>query len=183
MKLPNIEILNEFNKILKTPSKDVSFPLDDKTKKTIKDMLTYLRMSQIEEENEKYNLRAGMGLAFIQLGIPKRIFVICHEYEKGKFKDYVVINPKIKSKSEELIYVEEGEGCLSVERDIPGIVPRAARITIEAYDEDGKLYTLRVREEVAIAFQHELDHLDGILFIDHIDLKNPFKNIDSMRSI
>ena len=110
MELPKIEILNEFDKILRTPSKDVSFPLDDKTKVTIKDMLTYLRMSQIEEENEKYNLRAGMGLAFIQLGIPKRIFVICHEYEEGKFKDYVVLNPRIKSSSEELIYVEEGEG-------------------------------------------------------------------------
>lgn len=183
MELPKIEILNEFDKILRTPSKDVYFPLDDKTKVTIKDMLTYLKMSQIEEENEKYNLRAGMGLAFIQLGIPKRIFVICHEYEEGKFKDYVVINPRIKSSSEELIYVEEGEGCLSVEREIDGIVPRAARITIEAYDIDGNPYTLRVREEVAIAFQHELDHLDGILFIDRIDSKNPFKNIDSMRSI
>lgn len=183
MKLPNIKILDEFNKVLRTPSKDVSFPLDKNTKDLIKDMLLYLRMSQIEEQAEKHNLRPGMGLAFIQLGIPKRIFVICHEYEDGKFKDYIVINPKIKSTSEELIYVEEGEGCLSINREIEGIIPRAARLTIEAYDEEGNLYILRIREELAVAFQHEIDHLDGILFTDHIDPKAPYKNKNYMRAI
>jgi len=181
--LPKLKILDEKNKMLRTKSKEVTFPLSDADKKMINDALTYLEMSQIEEYTEKYNLRPGMGLAFIQLGIPKRIFVICDEVEKGKFDKYVIINPKIISHSEEQIYVEEGEGCLSVNRPVEGIVPRYARCKIEAYDENGDLFTYRVREDLSVAFQHEIDHLDGILFIDKIDPKNPYKNKNQMRPI
>ena len=183
MELPNIKILDESHKILRTVSKEVTFPLDAKTKKIINDSLDYLEMSQIPEYSEKYNLRPGMGLSFIQLGIPKRIFVISEEIENGKFNRYIVINPKIISKSEELIYVGEGEGCLSINREVEGIVPRCARVTVEAYDEEGNLFDIRVREDMAVAFQHEIDHLNGILFIDHIDKKNPYKNKDLMREI
>lgn len=181
--LPKIKILDEKNKMLRTVSKVVTFPLSDKDKKTIQDALKYLEMSQIEEYTNKYNLRPGMGLAFIQLGIPKRIFVICNEIDDGKFEKYVIINPKIISHSEERIYVEEGEGCLSVNRPIDGIVPRYARCKIEAYDENGELFTYRVREDLSVAFQHEIDHLDGILFVDKIDPKNPYKGKNQMRAI
>lgn len=181
--LPKLKILDEKNKMLRLVSKEVTFPLSEKDKKTIKDALTYLEMSQIDEYTQKYNMRPGMGLAFIQLGIPKRIFVICDEVEKGKFEKYVIINPKLISHSEEMIYVEEGEGCLSVNRPIEGIVPRYARAKIEAYDENGNIFTYRVREDLAVAFQHEMDHLDGILFIDKIDSKHPYKNKDRMRAI
>lgn len=181
--LPNIKILDEKNKLLHQKSKEVIFPLSNKDKKNIEDMLLYLKMSQIDEYNKKYNLRAGMGLAYPQIGILKRIFVIVEELEDHSFKNYVVINPKIKSQSEELIYVGEGEGCLSVNRDVDGIVPRNARITVEAYDIDGKPYTIRVREDIAVAFQHEIDHLNGILFIDKIDKKDPYKNQENMREI
>ena len=174
MELPNIKILDESNKILHKKSSNVTFPLDEETKKLIDDSLTYLEMSQIEEYSEKYDLRPGMGLSFVQIGILKRIFVVSEEIEEGKFNRYVVINPRVKSMSEELIYVGEGEGCLSVNREVEGIVPRHARITVEAYDENGDLYDIRVREDVAVAFQHELDHLDGILFVDKIDKKNPY---------
>ena len=180
MELPNIKILNKYNKILHKKSSNVTFPLDEETKKLIDDSLTYLEMSQIEEYSEKYDLRPGMGLSFVQIGILKRIFVVSEEIEEGKFNRYVVINPRVKSVSEELIYVGEGEGCLSVNREVEGIVPRHARITVEAYDENGDLYDIRVREDVAVAFQHELDHLDGILFVDKIDKKNPYKNKDLM---
>lgn len=183
MELPDIKILDESNKILRKKSKEVIFPLDKETKRVINDSLTYLEMSQIDEYNKKYNLRAGMGLSFIQIGIPKRIFVVSEEIEEGKFNRYVVINPRVISKSEELIYVGEGEGCLSVNRPVEGIVPRNARMTIEAYDENGDLFELRVREDMSVAFQHEMDHLDGILFIDKIDPKNPYKNKDRMREI
>ena len=126
MKLPNIDILDEKNKILRQKSKEVIFPLTKEDKKRIDDSLKYLEMSQIEEYIEKYDLRAGMGLSFIQLGIPKKIFVASEELDDGTFKRYVFINPEIISKSEELIYVGEGEGCLSVNRDVEGIVPRHA---------------------------------------------------------
>ena len=181
--LPNIKILDEKNKILHSVSKEVTFPLSTEDKKLIQDALKYLEMSQIDEYIEKYHLRSGMGLAFIQLGLPKRIFVIVNEIEDGVFEKYVIINPKIISHSEEMIYVEEGEGCLSVNRPVAGIVPRYARCKIEAYDENGELFTYRVREDLSIAFQHEIDHLDGILFIDKIDSKNPYKNKNQMRAI
>ncbi len=183
MKLPKITILDEKDKRLHIESKEVSFPLDKKDLKLIEDVKIYLKMSQIDEYMEKYKLRAGMGLAFIQLGIPKRIFIIVEELDEGGFKNYVAINPRVISMSEELIYVGEGEGCLSVNRDVDGIVPRNARITVEAYDETGEKYTIRVREEVSIAFQHEIDHLNGILFTDKIDKKDPYKNAEMMREI
>ena len=183
MKLPDIKILDEKEKVLHQRSKEVTFPLTEKQKKDIDDMITYLEMSQIEEEAEKYDLRAGMGLSYVQIGVLERIFVIVYEYEEGKFEKYIVINPEIKSMSEELVYVGEGEGCLSVNREVDGIVPRHARITIDAYDMNGKPYTLRVREELAICFQHEIDHLNGILFVDKIDKKNPYKDQELMREI
>ena len=103
--------------------------------------------------------------------------------KKETFKNYIIINPKLISTSEEIIYVEEGEGCLSVNREVEGIVPRHARVTLEGYDMDGNKIKIRGREELAVAFQHELDHLDGILFTDKIDKKNPYKNADKYRPI
>ncbi|MBQ7031820.1 MAG: peptide deformylase [Bacilli bacterium] len=183
MKLPEINILDEKNKILRTQSKEVTFPLSKEDKKLIHDAIDYLTMSQIPEYYEKYNLRPGMGLAFIQLGIPKNIFVIVEEVDEGEFEHYIIINPKIVSHSEELIYVGEGEGCLSVNREVDGIVPRFARMKVQYQNEDGETETIRVREDISVAFQHEMDHLNGILFIDKIDKKNPFKDKEKMREI
>jgi peptide deformylase len=177
------DIITEENKLLRKTSNEVKFPLDEKDKKTIENMIKYLRLSQDEEYARKNNIRGGMGLAFVQLGILKRIFVISYMKDDGTFIEYSVINPKIISYSEEMIYVEEGEGCLSVINDVDGIVPRHARITVEYYDVDGNKKTARVREEIAVAFQHEIDHLNGILYIDKIDKKNPYKNKDKMRAI
>ena len=182
-KLPNIKILDESNKVIHQKSSDVTFPLKEETKKLINDALDYLEMSQIEEYSEKYDLRPGMGLSFVQLGLLERIFVVSEDLGDNKFNRYVVINPKVVSQSTEMIYVGEGEGCLSVNRDVEGIVPRHARITVDAFDENGKEFTIRVREDMAVAFQHELDQLDGILFVDKIDKKNPYKNSDIMREI
>lgn len=181
LKMKNI--LDEKDKRLRTISKDVVFPLTEEDKKHIQDMLEYLKNSQIEELSEKYQLRPGMGLSAIQLGIAKRYFVVVYEYDEGKFENYVIINPKIISHSEEKIYVEFGEGCLSVNREVDGIIPRYARITVEGYDEEGNKIRVRAREELAIAFQHEMDHLNGILFYDHIDKNNPFRDKDKYRAI
>ncbi len=100
MKLPNITILDEADKRLHGVSKEVTFPLSKEDKQNIQDMITYLKMSQIPEYEEEYQLRAGMGLAYVQIGIPKRIFVIVEELEDETFKDYIIINPKIISKME-----------------------------------------------------------------------------------
>ena len=111
------------------------------------------------------------------------VIYLIDKKDDGTFEEYRVINPEIISNSEELIYVEEGEGCLSVTHDIPGIVPRYARVNVSFYDENGKEVNVRVREEIAVAFQHEIDHLNGILYIDKIDRKNPYKDADKMRAI
>ncbi|MDO5003251.1 MAG: peptide deformylase [bacterium] len=177
------DIIDEKDKRLRQVSKDVVLPLSDEDKKHIDEMIEYLTNSQIEELAEKYDLRPGMGLSAIQLGIPKRYFVVVNEYDEGKFENYIIINPKIVSNSMEKIYVELGEGCLSVNREIDGIVPRYARVTVEGYDEKGNKIRVRAREEVAIAFQHEIDHLNGILFYDHIDKNNPYKDQDKYRAI
>ena len=183
MKLPNIKIYDETDPRLHQVSKEVTFPLDDETKKLIEDTLVYLEMSQDEDIAEKYDIRAGMGMSFVQMGRLQRIFVVSEDNGDGTFERHIVINPELISHSEELIYVGEGEGCLSVNRPVEGIVPRYARCTFKAYDMDGNPYKIRVREDISIAYQHELDHLDGILFVDKIDPKDPYKNKDRMREI
>jgi len=178
-----LNILDEADKRLRTVSEDVIFPLTKEDKKNIQAIIDQLTYSQIEEYEKKYDLRPGMGLAFPQLGIQKRLIVIVYEYDEGKFDNYVVINPVMVSNSSELIAAEAGEGCLSVNREVEGHVPRFARVTIEGFDEEGNKIRVRAREELSIAFQHEIDHLNGILFYDRINKEKPFYSEDEMRLI
>ncbi len=177
------DILDEKDKRLRAKNEDMKLPLTKEEKKLIKDMLEHLRLSQIETEAEKYDFRPGMGLAGPQVGLNKNFFVICYEKDEGVFEDFVVINPKLISYSEELIYSSGGEGCLSVNREVEGIVPRHARVTVKYYDFDGNEKTIRVREDIAVAFQHEIDHLNGILFYDRIDKNKQFYTEDEIRLI
>lgn len=178
-----LKILDEKDKRLRQISKEVTFPLSKEEKETIKIAMDNLRYSQIEEYAKKYNLRAGWGLSAVQIGILKRWFIIVEEQEDGSFKEYFFANPKIISNSAEKIYVEQGEGCLSVNRDVAGIIPRYARVTLEAQDLEGNKFQIRFREDLAVCVQHELDHLNGMLFIDRIDKKNPYKDMNKYRSI
>lgn len=178
-----VDILDEKDSHLRKKSVDATFPLSNDEKKLIQRIINHLTYSQIEEYEKKYDLRPGMGLAFPQVGINKRIIVIVHEYEDGKFDNYVFINPKIVSYSDEIIAAEAGEGCLSVNRDVDGHVPRFARVTVEGYDENGNKIQVRAREDLSIAFQHEIDHLDGILFYDRINKNKPFFNEGEIRLI
>lgn len=179
----NLKILDEKDKRLRQISKPVIFPLSKEEKKDIEDAMTYLKYSQIETYEKKYNLRPGWGLSAIQIGIQKRWFIIVEEQEDGSFKNYFFANPVITRSSEAKIYVESGEGCLSVNREVIGIIPRCARITIEAQDINGYKFEIRLREDLAICAQHEMDHLNGILFVDRIDKKNPFKDMEKCRPI
>lgn len=178
-----LNILDEKHKVLRQKSNEVTFPLSKEDKNTINHIIKHLTYSQIEKYADKYNLRPGMGLAFPQLGILKRIIVIVYEYEEGKFENYVLINPKIISHSEEKVALETGEGCLSVNREVEGHVPRFARITITGYDTDGNKISIRAREDLSVAFQHEVDHLNGTLFFDRIDKNKPFFNENEIRLI
>ena len=178
-----VKILDEKDKRLRSISEDVVFPLSNKEKELINDMVKHLTYSQIEKYSEKYNLRPGMGLAFPQVGINKRVIVIVDEYDEGKFENYVVVNPVIVSNSNEMIAAEAGEGCLSVNREVDGHVLRYARVTVDGYDIDGNKIRVRAREDLSIAFQHEIDHLNGILFFDRIDKNKRFYSEKEVRLI
>ncbi len=178
-----LNILDEKEKILHQKCEEATFPLPAEYKELIERAIQELTYSQIEEYEKKYDLRPGMGLAFPQLGIAKRIIIIVHEVEKGKFDNYVVINPKIISYSDEMIAAEEGEGCLSVNREVEGHIKRYARVTVEGFDTEGNKIRIRAREELSIAFQHEIDHLNGILFFERIDPNHPFYTDQELRLI
>ena len=105
----------------------------------------------------------GVGLAATQVNIHQRIVVI--NVSEDKDQAYVLINPEIVSHSNETEINEEG--CLSV----PGCyakVDRYTEVTVKALDRDGKEFTLTATELLAICIQHELDHLDGKLFVDYL---------------
>ena len=106
----------------------------------------------------------GIGLAAIQIGIPKRVIVM-DLAKDGDTDPHVFINPKIVWTSSDALVCEEG--CLSVP-DIWEDVERPARIKVEHLDRDGHLVTLEAEGLLATCLQHEMDHLEGVLFIDHL---------------
>ena len=68
----------------------------------------------------------------------------------------------------------EGEGCLSVDREVPGYVVRHARVTIEYFDKEGEKHRIKLKGYNSIVVQHEIDHTNGIMFYDRINEKDPF---------
>jgi len=162
-------------KILKQISEEVKLPLSKEDEELVLDMVEYLRASQDEELSEKYNIRPGVGLAAIQLGIKKRMLAVCLVEEK-KTTSYALVNPVIVSHSVRECFLNTGEGCLSVPIDVDGYVYRPYKVTIKAYDAiTKKKVTIKARGYLSIILQHEMDHLDGILYYERIDKKEPFR--------
>ncbi|WP_204500544.1 peptide deformylase [Aquibacillus albus] len=169
------DIVREGNPILYKIAEDVSLPPSEEDNRTLQEMLTYLKNSQDEEMSTKHNLRPGVGLAAPQIGISKRMIAVHFEDFNEKLYSYGLFNPKIVSHSVQKAYLSTGEGCLSVDREVPGYVPRYNRITVKATDLEGNELKLRLKGYAAIVFQHEIDHLNGIMFYDHINKDNPFE--------
>ena len=126
------------------------------------------------------NAKDGVALAAPQIGLPLRIFIVLKEYtenktakelkeiqekkdEKTKTEIVTFINPKITKISKKKQTVKEG--CLSV-TGVFGIIARAEKVTVEAYNEKGEKFTRGASGLLAQIFQHEMDHLNGILFTD-----------------
>lgn len=174
------DVIREGNPILREVAKEIEIPPREEDRNTLESMLEFLVNSQDEEIAEKYQLRAGIGIAAPQISISKRMIAIHLIDEKEKLHHYGLFNPKIISHSIEKTYLESGEGCLSVDREVPGYVPRYARIKVKAYDLEGKEVLLRLNGIASIAVQHEIDHLDGIMFYDHIDKDDPYKIPDGV---
>lgn len=171
------DIIRDGHPTLRTKAQEVKFPLKEEDKKLASDMLEYLINSQDPEISEKYGLRPGVGLAANQVNSLKRMFALHLDDEHGEKISFVCVNPKIVSHSVERTYLPSGEGCLSVDRSIPGYVPRYARITVKFFTVDGEEKKMRLKGFPAIAFQHELDHLNGIMFYDYINNDNPFAQV------
>jgi peptide deformylase len=153
-------------------SKPVKLPLSFSDKRLARDLHEFVVNSQDPKIADKYNLRAAVGIAAPQINILKRMFAV-HFNFMGEMYSYVVINPVITYKSEELIYLPGGEGCLSVDYETEGLTPRAKEIEIEFLDFDPKTNQakpnkLRLSGYPAIVFQHEFDHLEGILFVSKL---------------
>ncbi len=136
--------------------KAVSEPVarvDDEIKKLVDDMLESMYAAE------------GIGLAAIQVGVPRRVLVMDLAQKEGRREPQVFINPRILWASDETTLVQEG--CLSVP-DIWEDVERPSRIRAEFLDRDGTLQAIDAEELLATCLQHEMDHLNGILFIDHL---------------
>ena len=145
-------ILTEPNKILRQISKQVE-KVGEEEKKIMDDMLETMYQAN------------GIGLAAIQIGIPKRIIVIDLAKGEEKKNPMYFVNPVIKNKNQNLATYEEG--CLSVP-DQFAEVNRPSTCEVEYLDYNGEKKILKAEGLVATCIQHEMDHLQGILFIDYL---------------
>ncbi|MBT2756181.1 peptide deformylase [Mesobacillus foraminis] len=172
-------IVRDGHPSLRKVAEKVPLPASDEDKATLERMLEYVKNSQNPEVAEKYGLRPGIGLAAPQIDVEKRMIAVHVHDEKGNLYSYGLFNPRIVSHSVERAYLTAGEGCLSVDEPYPGYVPRYARITVKGVSLDGEEVKLRLKGLPAIVFQHEIDHLNGVMFYDHINKEDPFAEIDN----
>ena len=118
----------------------------------------------VEDMAETMYAAPGVGLAATQIGEPHRIFVIDIANEDEPSELRVFINPEIVARNGDLVWEE---GCLS----FPGVtedIDRSEKVTVKALDANGKPFELEAEGLLAVAVQHELDHLDGVLMIDRM---------------
>ena len=108
----------------------------------------------------------GVGLAANQVGVLQRVLVLDTTSRQPELRPLAMVNPVIVSREGETVYAE---GCLSLPGEVED-VERAAVVTVRYQDAQGEPHTLRCEGLLAIAVQHELDHLDGIVFVDHVSV-------------
>ena len=170
-----LKIVKDNNPIMRQKSKEVTLPISAEDKKILDDMLNYLKLSQDEDYAAKHNIRAGVGIAAIQIGILKRMFCIYYQRDE-EIVQYQLVNPKIVEYSVRKCALRDGEGCLSVDGEHPGYSHRYYKIKMQAFDAlTNQDVTITARGFDAVVLQHEYDHLDGLFFYDRIDKNNPLK--------
>lgn len=182
------DVIREGNPLLREKSVDVKIPLSKEDEDLMISMMEYVYNSCDPELNEKYDLRPAVGLAAPQLGILKKMIAIVAPDEFGNEHEFALINPKLLSYSDELTFLECGEGCLSVDRACDAYIHRPARVMFEAYFYDldtGKLEKKKIKLKgyLAVVFQHEYDHLNGVLFVDRANKVNPKHIPDNSKPI
>jgi len=145
-------ILTEPDKLLRQVSKPVE-KVGDIERELMKDMLDTMYTAK------------GIGLAAIQIGVPKRIIVMDISKEENKKNPMYFVNPIIIKKNDEKVTYEEG--CLSVPNQFAEI-DRPSKCEVEYLDYNGNKQNLKAEGLLATCIQHEMDHLEGILFIDYL---------------
>jgi peptide deformylase len=154
------DIITLPNQHLRERSRRIGFISDE-----VKTLIQGMKDATLDWEDSRDH-EVGVALAAIQVDQPFRVVVIRNNFDNKKDRTFsVFINPTITKYEGEL--VEDYEGCLSVP-DIYGKVPRYARVRIRALDENGREIRLTVDGFLARVFQHEIDHTNGMVFIDHI---------------
>ena len=168
------DVIQDGHPTLRKRAKEVALPLSKEDLNTLREMMELVENSQVEALAEKYQLRPSVGLAAPQINLSKKMFVMktFDESFENEYQ-YACVNPKIISFSETQTYLPGGEGCLSVDEDITGLVKRAKRIKARVHLVD--LNTGETKEQIlklngypGIVFQHEYDHLLGVMFTDKI---------------
>jgi peptide deformylase len=148
------------HKSLRQRSTKIGFISED-VKKLIDDMKSATLDWEDSREHE-----LGVALAAVQINQLKRVVVIREDFEDKKNRNFIVfINPEITKKEGDI--VEDYEGCLSI-KDIYGKVPRHNKVKVKALDINGNELRVTAEGFLARIFQHEIDHTNGIVFIDHI---------------
>ena len=178
------DIIREGNPTLRAVAEDVTFPLSDQEIILGEKMMQFLHHSQDPVMAEKLGLRGGVGLAAPQLDISKRIISVLvpnpedadgNPPKEAYSLQEVMYNPKVVAHSVQDAALGDGEGCLSVDRNVPGYVVRHARVTVEYFTKDGEKKRIKLKGYNSIVVQHEIDHTNGIMFYDRINPNNPFE--------
>ncbi len=148
------------NPTLRQRSKRVGYIGDD-IHKLISDMEEATLAWEDSREHE-----VGVALAAVQIDARQRVVVIRNDFDNKADKTFrIFINPEITKYEGELLL--DHEGCLSV-KNVYGLVPRYSKVRVKALDEHGKEVRVTANGFLARVFQHEIDHTNGIVFIDHI---------------
>lgn len=156
------------NKILRSKSKRIGY-VDDSIRKLANDMV----QTTVDWDHDS---EFGAALAAVQVAQPIRLTVVRNDFDNKDKKDFTtLINPEIVKKSDET--VKDIEGCLSVP-GIYGNVDRHLSIKVKALDENGAPIRLNVSGFAARVLQHEIDHMNGIIFLDHINNNQDLFQID-----
>ena len=167
-----LQIITLPHENLRQRSKRVAVVSED-TKKLIEEMKAATLAWEDSREHE-----VGVALAAVQINRLERVIVIREDFNDKQNRNFTAfINPEIVKLEGEII--EDYEGCLSI-KDIYGKVPRHSKIRVKAIDENGFETRLRAEGFLARVFQHEIDHTNGIVFIDHIkQAHDAFYQLDS----
>jgi peptide deformylase len=172
------DVIREGHPTLSLVAKEVLLPLSEEDKSLLIALHEYVINSTDEQMLKTYDFRPSVGIAAPQVNVSKRMYAVHVEDFDGVLYSYMLINPVIREKSNTLIYLPGGEGCLSVDRETEGLTPRFESITIDAHRYIKELdevipVTLHLSGFIGIVFQHELDHLNGILYTQKLFLSLP----------